>query len=51
MRVRRSFMTAALMALAVVLIQAQEVKVPLRFDFYYSYEKVGSPEGTEHRIP
>lgn len=40
MRGRRSFMTAALMALAIVLIQAQEVKVPLRFDFYYSYEKV-----------
>jgi len=33
-------MTAALMALAIMLIQAQEVKVPLRFDFYYSYEKV-----------
>ena len=40
MRGKRSFMTAALTAMAIVLIQAQEVKVPLRFDFYYSYEKV-----------
>ena len=40
MRGKRSFMTAALTALAIMLIQAQEVKVPLRFDFYYSYEKV-----------
>ena len=40
MRGKKSFMTAVLMALAIVLIQAQEVKVPLRFDFYYSYEKV-----------
>lgn len=40
MRGKRLFMTAALTALAIMLIQAQEVKVPLRFDFYYSYEKV-----------
>lgn len=40
MRGKRSFMTAALTAIAIMLIQAQEVKVPLRFDFYYSYEKV-----------
>lgn len=40
MRGKRSFMTAALAVLAIVLIQAQEVKVPLRFDFYYSYDKV-----------
>ncbi|MCK7536576.1 MAG: hypothetical protein MZV63_39140 [Marinilabiliales bacterium] len=34
-------MTAALMALAIVLTtEARGVKVPLRFDFYYSYEKV-----------
>ena len=40
MRRKRVFMTAAVMAFAIMLIQAQEVKVPLRFDFYYSYEKV-----------
>jgi hypothetical protein len=36
---KRVFMISALMALAVMLTQAQEVKVPLRFDFYYTYEK------------
>ncbi len=40
MRGKRSFITAVLAFVAIVLIQAQEVKVPLRFDFYYSYEKV-----------
>jgi hypothetical protein len=37
---KRIFMISVLMALAVMLTQAQEVKVPLRFDYYYSYEKV-----------
>ena len=37
---KRVFMLLAMMALAVMLIRAQEVKVPLRFDFYYSYEKM-----------
>ncbi|MDF1561155.1 MAG: M14 family metallopeptidase [Bacteroidales bacterium] len=37
---KRSFTTIVLTALAVMMIQAQEVKVPLRFDFYYSYEQV-----------
>jgi len=40
MKRRKSFITAAFMALAVTLLQAQEIKVPLRFDFYYSYEQV-----------
>jgi hypothetical protein len=34
------FMTIAVAALAVTLLQAQEIKVPLRFDYYYSYEKM-----------
>ncbi|MDX9729942.1 MAG: M14 family metallopeptidase [Bacteroidales bacterium] len=33
-------MTIAVAALAVTLLQAQEIKVPLRFDYYYSYEKM-----------
>jgi hypothetical protein len=37
---KKSLITVALMALAVTLLQAQEIKVPLRFDFYYSYEQV-----------
>jgi len=37
---RRFFSTFFLTAIAVLMIQAQEVKVPLRFDFYYSYEQV-----------
>ncbi len=37
---KRFFSTFVLTAIAVMMIQAQEVKVPLRFDFYYSYEQV-----------
>jgi hypothetical protein len=37
---KRFFSTFILTAIAVMMIQAQEVKVPLRFDFYYSYEQV-----------
>jgi hypothetical protein len=37
---KRVFMISALMVLAVMLTQAQDVKVPLRFDYYYSYEKM-----------
>jgi hypothetical protein len=37
---KKSIITAVFMAIAVTLIQAQEIKVPLRFDFYYSYEQV-----------
>ncbi len=37
---RKAFMITAVMVLAVTLAQAQEVQVPLRFDFYYSYEKM-----------
>jgi hypothetical protein len=37
---KKSLITVALMALAVTLLQAQEIKVPLRFDFYYNYEQV-----------
>ncbi len=33
-------MTIAVAALAVTLLQAQEIKVPLRFDYYYSCEKM-----------
>jgi hypothetical protein len=40
MKSKRSVIAVVLMALAITLAQAQEVKVPLRFDFYYSYEKV-----------
>jgi hypothetical protein len=40
MRSKRTFVITAVMALAIMVSQAQEVKVPLRFDFYYSYEKV-----------
>ncbi len=40
MKIKRSAITVVLMAMAIALSQAQEVKVPLRFDFYYSYEKV-----------
>ena len=40
MKSKRSVIAVGLMALAITLSQAQEVKVPLRFDFYYSYEKV-----------
>jgi hypothetical protein len=40
MKSKRSVIAVVLMALAITLSQAQEVKVPLRFDFYYSYEKV-----------
>jgi len=34
------FMTIAVAVLSVTLMQAQEIKVPLRFDYYYSYEKM-----------
>ena len=34
------FMTIAVAALTVTMLQAQEVRVPLRFDYYYSYEKM-----------
>ena len=37
---KKSLMTFFLTAIAVMMIQAQEVKVPLRFDFYYNYEQV-----------
>ena len=37
---RKAFMITAVMVLAVTLAQAQEIKVPLRFDFYYTYEKM-----------
>ncbi len=37
---RKAFITTVVMALAVTLAQAQEIKVPLRFDFYYTYEKM-----------
>jgi hypothetical protein len=37
---RRSLLTVMLAIIVTVMLQAQEVKVPLRFDFYYSYEKV-----------
>lgn len=37
---KRAFIITVLMALAVMFTQAQEVKVPLRFDFYYTYEKM-----------
>jgi hypothetical protein len=37
---KRIFMITAVTALAFTLVRAQEVKVPLRFDFYYSYEKM-----------
>ena len=37
---KRSVITIALMAFAIIMVRAQEVSVPLRFDFYYSYEKV-----------
>ena len=37
---KRVFMIFALTVLTVMLTQAQEVKVPLRFDSYYSYEKM-----------
>jgi hypothetical protein len=40
MKKKRSVITVTLMALAIALSQAQEIRVPLRFDFYYSYEKV-----------
>ena len=40
MRSKRTFVITAVMALTIMVSQAQEVKVPLRFDFYYSYEKV-----------
>ena len=34
------FMTIAVAALTVTMLQAQEIRVPLRFDYYYSYEKM-----------
>ena len=34
------FLILAVAVLSVNLLQAQEVKVPLRFDFYYNYEKM-----------
>lgn len=37
---KRSVITVFLAAVVTLVLQAQEVKVPLRFDFYYSYEKV-----------
>jgi len=37
---KRIFLSMVVTVLSVSLIQAQEVKVPLRFDFYYSYEKM-----------
>jgi len=37
---KRSIMTVFLAAVVTIVLHAQEVKVPLRFDFYYSYEKV-----------
>ena len=37
---KKSFITAVIVALSMTLIQAQEIKVPLRFDFYYDYEQV-----------
>ena len=40
MKSKRSVIAVGLMTLAITLLQAQEIKVPLRFDFYYSYEKV-----------
>jgi hypothetical protein len=40
MKSKRSVIAVVLMAMAITLLQAQEVKVPLRFDFYYSYDKV-----------
>ncbi|MHC1732159.1 MAG: M14 family metallopeptidase [Bacteroidales bacterium] len=40
MRRKGIFMTIAVVALSVTLLRAQEIKVPLRFDYYYSYEKM-----------
>lgn len=37
---KKSFITAVIMALSMTLVHAQEIKVPLRFDFYYDYEQV-----------
>jgi hypothetical protein len=37
---KRSIMTVVLAVIITLMLQAQEVKVPLRFDFYYSYDKV-----------
>lgn len=37
---KKTFITVVLMALAMTLVEAQEIKVPLRFDFYYDYEQV-----------
>lgn len=37
---RKAFIITAVMVLAVTLAKAQEIKVPLRFDFYYTYEKM-----------
>jgi len=37
---KKAFTILALTVVAVMFTQAQEVKVPLRFDFYYSYEKM-----------
>ena len=34
------FITIAVAALTVTMLQAQEIRVPLRFDYYYSYEKM-----------
>ena len=34
------FLIMVVAALSVTLMQAQEIKVPLRFDYYYSYEKM-----------
>ncbi|MEZ4997433.1 MAG: hypothetical protein R2758_08235 [Bacteroidales bacterium] len=48
---KRVFMISALMALAVMLTQAQEVKVPLRFDFYYTYEKMNEADLRSLNMP
>ncbi|MCU0366114.1 MAG: M14 family metallopeptidase [Bacteroidales bacterium] len=40
MKAKRSIAAFVFTALAMTLSQAQEIKVPLRFDFYYSYDQV-----------
>jgi hypothetical protein len=37
---KRSLMTVVLAIVVMFMMKAQEVKVPLRFDFYYSYDRV-----------
>ena len=37
---KKILLTIAVAALSVIMVKAQEIKVPLRFDTYYSYEKM-----------